>query len=209
LGASKTGQVVGGTILSVSAATGPAAPFVAAAGAVVTLLSTILKGGCGQACTVPSKAEQIYEVACQDIQAVANLGMLSANEYLTAMQNFLNAGIQQLTQMAQTDSKAQPAVTRLTNLLQSYTAHASTMPQNPTAQLDLSQAQAAFISSSAKGYYADSVAQGNQLALAYLQEMGSSGVSLSSSGVTVGGMTFSPLVIGISLLAAAYFMMGD
>ena len=63
-----TGATIGFTLAGATAAI----PIVGAVVALGALLASFLGGGCGQACIASSQAEQIYEVACDDLQAVAN-----------------------------------------------------------------------------------------------------------------------------------------
>lgn len=74
LGATSTTQgimaSVGGTVMSVAPYTGPAAPFVLAAGAVTELLAAVgIGGGCGQTCITASQyANQVEPILQQNLK---------------------------------------------------------------------------------------------------------------------------------------------
>jgi len=59
---------VGGFLTSIAAATGPAAPFVAAIGGIVVAMSTMFRG-CGQSCIETSKLADQASKAFDDIKA--------------------------------------------------------------------------------------------------------------------------------------------
>jgi hypothetical protein len=188
------------------------------AGALMSLISGFISGGCGQACVQSSKAEQIYEIAGQDLHYVAfKLGMLGQNEFLTGIENFIQAGISHLQSLQQQgDTKAADGITNLQKSMAGNVNEASKLPAAASTPLDLAQAQTVFIPAGSSGWYADAIAAGNQLALAYLQSLQSAGSSFSVSPttgeVTVLGTSFSPIQIGLALGAVAlgvYFFGGN
>ena len=197
--ASVGGEKTGGIITAASVATGPAAPFVAVAGALVSLISSFIGGGCGQACTTASTAEQIYDVAVLDLEAVGKLGMLTEDQFLTGAQNFLAAGIQHMQALAQTNPSATPAIkTMQANWPTEYNP---SWPAPGSVPLDLAKAQAAYISGA--GYYPAAVTAGGQLCTAYLQTLS----SVSDSGVSLGGSSvpWTTIALGVGVLAVMFY----
>ena len=185
-----TGEKIGGSILGsagIVAAINPiAGAVVAAVGALTELVTSFVGGGCGSACVNSAEAEQIYEVAGDDLAYVARLGMLTDDEYSTGMQNIISGGTQHMQQLALTD----PSATKgLQNMLKSLPA-SSLSGFNPpivnpgSVPLDMSAAQAAFKQPGASGWYAGSVSAGNQLAAAYLNAL----AQLQTSGVNTGNV---------------------
>jgi hypothetical protein len=215
----KAGEVTGGVVstsaavLALAPATGPAAPFVAAAGAIIALISSFIGGGCGNACVEAAQAEQIYEVAADDLLAVAKLGMLSQAEYQAAIQTILQGGQQHMAQLkASGDSKADP--TNMTNTINAELADGASLPTAASTAIDLNKAQSVFIDPSTKGWYSASVTAGNQIALAYLQNLQAQNVSQTSGiavsptgGVDVLGQSFSfgEIAIGLGLVATVIY----
>lgn len=197
-------------------AAGTAAAAVPIIGAVVglgILIASLIGGGCGQACIESSKAEQIYEVACDDIQHVAQLGMIAQSDYQAAIQALIQGGQQHLTQLQQQGDKK--AADGLKNLIKSTAGNVSFQaPPTATAPLDLAKAQSVFVQPSPGHWYPDSVAAGNQLALQYLQQLQSNSSIFSSAPgtgtVSILGTTVSTstLLVGIALLGAAFYFSG-
>jgi len=109
------------------------------------------------------------------------------------------------------DSQTAAGLTNMTNAitsdLKSVGNYAATAPN----ALNLSTVQSLFPATS--GWYSASAAAGAQLALAYLQSVdsASSGVAVSSTGVTLLGMTFSTteLLLGAALVLGFYFFGGN
>lgn len=189
-----------------------AVPVIGAAVALVALIASFIGGGCGNACIESSEAEQIYEVACDDLQHVAQLGMLGQSDYETGISALVQGGQQHMQALEASDSKASAGLTNLNKSTAGNISYASSLPATATVALNLTQAQAAFIQPGASGWYASSITAGNQLALAYLQELASqqasttSGVSVSPSTGTISvlGETFSTteVLIGLGVIAA-------
>jgi hypothetical protein len=117
LGQTQTGQeiasytstagAVGGAGVAIGASSGLiaassaaiAVPVIGAAVALVALIAHFVGGGCGNACVDSAKAEQIYEVAADDILAVAKLGMIGQADAIAAMQALLQGGQQHMAQL--------------------------------------------------------------------------------------------------------------
>ena len=155
--------------------------------------------------------------------------MLGQNDYLTGVQNFIQAGIAHLQQLqAQGDAKAAGGITNLKSSTRGNVNFASSLPAQARVPLDLSKAQAAFISTGKIGWYPGSVQSGDQAALAYLQSIAAvqqtspavlaatsqavAGASspVSTSAVTVAGQSFTTgeVLIGLALIGGLiYFAM--
>jgi hypothetical protein len=180
-----TGEAIGSSLIKVAAATGPAAPFVAAAGAIIDAISSFFGGGCGQACIKSATLEQVPEVALDDLHAVAiqQPGAISQSDFQTAYTEILNYGVQQLQNLeAQGDKRAAGGITNLQKSTD-YSSFIASLPANRTVALNLSQAQTAFTNPSAAGWEPGSVSAGNALALQVLQSIAASGTA-SSTGVS-------------------------
>lgn len=192
-----------------------AIPIVGAVVAIGALLASFLGGGCGEACIESSQAEQIYEVACDDLTAVAKLGMLAQSDYANGIQTFVQAGIQHLQSLQQQgDSKAAAGITNLQKSTQGNVSYESSVPAAASVPLNLTTAQNAFIAPNESGWYAASITAGNQLALAYLQSLpsasagGSSALSVSPTGsVMLLGQTFSigEIILALALIAGVVY----
>ncbi len=212
---SAVGEKAGGAILAAAAATGPAAPFVAAVGALVSLISSFVGGGCGQACVASAQAEQIYEYAGQCLDAVANAGMLGQSDLLAGLNALLQGGQQHMQQLAGQDPSAQGGLTNLTKALNEDISAASSIPATAPNPLNVSQAQTLFPGTS--GWYAASASAGAQLALSYLTSLASaqasttSGVSVDTTtgAVSVLGTTFSSteVIVGLGALGLLLYLM--
>ena len=191
---SQEGQQIGATIMSVAAATGPAAPFVAAAGELVSLISSFVGGGCGQACIAASQAEQIYEYAGQCLDAVADAGMLGQNDLLTGLETCLNAGVSHMQQLA-SDPKAAAGTTNLQKTLGSDINAVGKYPPTAPNALNLTQAQTLFPGTS--GWYASSASAGAQLALAYLNSLPTAASSSTSTNAVSAAVSSVASAIGL------------
>ena len=184
------GQEVGGSIMQIAPLTGPAAPFVALGGELVKIFSEFFGGGCGQACIQSAKLEQVPEAACDSLQAVAALGMLNQADYMTAIQQIINYGTQQLQNLlAKGDSRAQGGITNLAKSTSGNVAYGQTMPTLATKPLDLGAAQAVFLNASTPGWYSDSIVAGNQLALQVLQSIAANQASSLTGGGTASAVS--------------------
>ena len=206
-GSAQTGEAVGKAISTAAIATGPAAPFVAAAGSLVSIISSFLTGGCGSACTESAQATQVWGTACDDLSHVAQAGMLGQEDYATGIENFISAGVQQMNQLyAAGDTRATPSNL---NLTQGNVDLINQIPAQASVPLDLTKVQAMFVQPGYGGWTLASIEAGDQLAFSYLQAVAAgqtsgvsaSGVSTSSSGLTIAGMTFSYTEAGLALAA--------
>jgi hypothetical protein len=205
--AGATGALAAGT--AALAATG-----IGAAVALVALLATFIGKGCGQACIESSQAEQIYEVAAEDLWAVAKLGMLSQSDFTQAIQILLQGGTQHMQSLEASDPKAKAGLANMTKAIQAE-GNASLLPATATHPIDLTQAQAVFIAPNTPGWYPGSIAAGNQAALTYLQNLQTQkasqtsvvAVSPSTGTVAILGQSFSmtEVVIGLALVAGLIY----
>ena len=198
------GVAAGAALTKVAAATGPAAPFVAAAGAFAELLFSFVGGGCGSACVDASKAAQIYIAAYDDLNHVAQLGMLTADQFETGVQDILQAAEQAGQNLAKTDPKASSVMSTVAKSC-TPTAYDPSWAAPNSVPLDIAKAQTVFVSAGASGWYSDSVAAGNQLALSYLNSLdavsaagivGTAGISLAGVTVSWNWLLLAALAIG-------------
>lgn len=138
--------------------------------ALISLLIHFIGGGCGQACIESAEGEQIYEVAADNMWAVANgLGMISQADYASYIQAILAAGTAHMQQLAQGgDNQANQGLVNMTNVINAEGALGASLPATAPNALDLTAAQAAFIPVTAAGWYSTSVAAGNELTLSLL-----------------------------------------
>jgi hypothetical protein len=219
------GAGIASTIMLLAGATGPAAPIVAIAGAVVALITSFIGGGCGQACIQAAQGEQIYEIATDNISAVSSkLGMIDRDEFIAGAQQFLNAGIQHMEAIAGRDgNQTKQAKNGQANMQKQISqmisaASGGSLSATRSAPLDVAKAQAVFIGgssgASAGGWYSGAVSAGAQLATAYLESLPPtlpSGVSSSSlaAGITsllpgsAGGFSIGTLALwGVGIYAA-------
>ena len=204
--ASAEGEVIGKSILTSAAVAGPAAPYVAAVGDLVSIISDFFGGGCGSACTESSTLEQVPEAALQNLHNVAQQqpGAITASQFQTAWQEILNYGVQNLQKLqASGDSKAAGGITNLENVTD-YTSFVATLPATQTAALNLSAAQSIFLNPAASGWEPGAVSAGNSLALQVLQQIASGSTSsIVTSLETATGLPGWALLAGAAALAWA------
>lgn len=204
------GVAAGESITESAALAGPAAPVVAAVGAVVSLISEFFGGGCGAACTESAELEQVPEVALDDLQAVAQSqpGAVSSSMFEEAYNAIIQYGEQQLTALAQKgDSKASGGLTNLQNST-NYSSFIASLPEEATVALDVDAAETTIDGHATTGWYAASVEAGNQLALQVVQSWAGGGSSsitgvLSSLSTSTGLPEWAILAGGAALL---YFL---
>jgi hypothetical protein len=209
------GLAIGSSSGLIAATTATAAiPIVGAIVAIGALIASLIGGGCGNACIESAKAEQIYEVACEDIHAAAQMGMIGQSDYDAIIQAIVQGGQQHLAQLQQQgDKQAANGAKNLTKSTAGEVSYGAQLPASATTPIDLNKAQAAFVQP-VTGWYPDSVAAGNQLALQSLQQLQStSSVVSSASGtgtVSILGTTVSTstLLLGLALLGAAFYVSG-
>jgi hypothetical protein len=208
--ASATGEEVGAAIVKAAPAAGPFAPIVAAVGSVAEAIFSFVGGGCGQACVLSATAEQVFEVACDDIEAVGRLGMIGQADYQSAIQEIINAGIAKLQQLeASGDKKAAAGVINLQASTTGNVSFGETLPAAPTVAMNLAQAQAAFKSPTASGWEPTAITSGNNLAAQVLQTIASSPTTTAAGSVaglvsgTVAGLPGWLVLGGGALLAWA------
>jgi len=207
------GQAAGAILTKIAPFTGPAAPFVIAAGLIVSIVSDFFGGGCGQTCVVAAQTQQVYDAVGDNIEAVAKAGMISGADAVSILQSLVTAaqGAETANQQGAAGS-AEVASAVQTHINNVSGLGASTQP------LNLSAAQQLYVGNNpsepggvgAKGWYPGSVASATQLTNQILSAVpassltggGSITASLTAPLVTVGGLGISPLVllIGAGLL---------
>ena len=208
----KVGAAVGGTIMSIAPATGPAAPFVLLAGALVELFSAFFGGGCGGACIAAAEREQIYEATADNILACAKAGLISGSGAAAAIQAMITAGEQAEAQLQTSQGKA--GGVNLTKATAGQVSAASAYGA-PTVPFTLSACQALYIPLSKSGWYQGSLAQAQQLSDQVLPQIATAdaqSVSSVTSGVaselsTALGVSISPTVLLIVAGVGAYLML--
>lgn len=165
------------------ASLGPAAPIALAVIGIAALIAHFVGGGCGQACIIAAKAEQIYEAAADNLLAVGKLGMITAEEAVAGMQLFIQGGVQHEAALGNT-SQEQAGAKHLTEVIQNEIAAAQSLPSTRSAPLDLTRAAAAFLQPGAAGWYPDALGPAEQLTLAYLQGLPAGGGPRTLPGST-------------------------
>ena len=190
-------------------------PIVAAVGGLIEIIASFFGKGCGQACIQSATLEQVPEVALQDLHKVASsqMGAISGGQFQQAWQSILSYGMQQLQQLEASGDKS--AAGGITNLQKStdYTSFVASLPEAATVALDLSAAEAQFISPSASGWYPSSIAAGNALALQILQSIAANppaGVSSAAASTVTAiesatGLSSTAIYAGLAVLA--YFLL--
>jgi hypothetical protein len=202
---------LGGTAATVGATIAGAASAIPIIGPIIgiaEMLASLIGGGCGQACINSSKAEQIYEYACECLDRVAAAGQLGQSDLLAGLNTFLSAGQAHMEQLEATDSSAKKGYTNLTTSIGKDISAASSIPATAPNALNLNTVASLFPSTS--GWYPDSASNGAQIAMAYLQSLPaaslSQGVSVNSAAGTISvlGSTFS--FTEVLLLAGAAWL---
>ena len=216
--AATAGTVLSSSAFSTSALAAAAVPvvgWIVAGAALAALLASYLGGGCGEACVIPAKAEQIYEVAADDIYDVGAAGELGASDTVAGVTAMLNAGIQHVQQLG-TGKHIEDAITNMRNKsIGPIIAAASKLPAQATRTLDASTVQSLF-KMRGPGWSSGSVVSGDQLAVAYLQSVAQAGASsalaratVSRSGIQIAGtdVSWPEILIGAGLLAGAVYLL--
>lgn len=204
----KVTSVVGGSLLQIAPATGPAAPFVAAAGALTELFGAIFHGA--NPLQVPAaRAEQIYEAAADNAYAVAKAGMVTPAQAIAAQQQFLQMGIADL-QSRNIGVAAQNSIKNMTKVINDEIAVTQKLPSKITQQLDLTKARALY--KGGAGWYADSIQAATQLTDSWLQSLGA---RLGGAGGTAtvatspsGGFFSAPLLMAALVVGAILLFAG-
>ena len=211
---SAIGEQIGQTITKLAPETGPAAPFVAAAGEIVSILSAFFGGGCGQTCVVAAQTEQVYEATADNILAVAKAGMMSGEDAISIMQNLITVGQQQETQ----NKPGAAGSANLERVIQGEIADAQSVGP-PTQPLDLTAARELYVGASASqpggvgaaGWEPGIVQAASQLTDQILSAGASASggpssglLGVTSSGVAVLGST---IPWGLILLGAGAFFL--
>lgn len=204
----QAGQQIAAGVIAAAPIAGPAAPFVALGGELMALFTSFFGGGCGQACQIPARAEQIYERAANDILAVGKDGQLGPNETAAGISAMLNAGIQHLTQLEkQVGQHASDAIANMQNkAIGPEIAVAAALP--PASKPLNPQTAPAVFGMAGPGWYSDSAAAGDQLAMAYLASVAGA-TTVTASGVQVLGVQLSwteILLGGAVLVGVAWWM---
>lgn len=167
-----SGAGIVATLLASSPATGPAAPFVAAAAGLVAIFTSVFKGA-NPLQVDASEIEQIYEALADDVYAVHKLGMISQSDAVSAMQSLITAG-----QKAESEYSGQlgdPAGNGAANLTAVIQAEISAVEQVPDPEsltpIDISQAHAVYVGGTGK-WYPSSISAANTMMDAFLTELG-------------------------------------
>lgn len=203
------GQEIGKGIIQAAALTGPAAPVVAAVGAVVDLVSEFFGGGCGNACVEAAQLEQVVESALNDIQSVAQSQptAMSQSVFEEAYNAIMQNGLAALTKLAASDpSHANAAIANIQEYDNSQT-FVQSLPATATTALNLTAAQTTVDSHPTQGWYAASVQAGGNLVMQILQQIAASstgGVSgtVASLAASTGLPSWALLLGGAALLYA-------
>jgi hypothetical protein len=150
-------------------ATGAGA-ILAAAALAILLLIHFIGGGCGDACIEASKGEQIYECAANNLLAIAEqLGMLSYHDFYTLVNACLSAGTIHMQILGkQGDPKAEQGLNNMTTQIEKILTDGATLPFNAPHAMDITAAQAVYLSPSTPGWYSSSIQAGAQVTTALL-----------------------------------------
>jgi hypothetical protein len=162
-----TGAKIASTILTAAAIAGPAAPIVAAVGALAAFVLSVFGGGCGSPCTDASQVEQIYENAADNLYAVGKAGMISGPEAVAGMQSFISTG--QHHESLFGTKQANNGAANLTKVIQAEIAAAQSLPAARTQALNLTKAQSLYIGGA--GWYGSSTAAAATLTNQYLSSL--------------------------------------
>lgn len=201
-------------------ATGPAAPFVIAGIVVAALLAKFIGGGCGQACIDASMAQQIYQAAADNAYALYAAGMVPLASAVAFMQQMISAGQQHMAQLGNT-KQLKDGSANIVKVINAEIAAAQKLPTPTPVPLDLNSARAKYISGS--GWYPQSTAAAAQITDQWVEAAianppagsvsaaGSSPLAVTSTGVSVGGFSFSfpEIAIGLALLFGGIYFLGE
>lgn len=176
------------TVSSVASAIPIVGGIVAAA---ATLLSIFHVGrGCGNACIESSQAEQVFEVAAENVNSAYKAGMISGAQALAALEWLQQQGDAQMASLAQSDSKAKAGQQNMDKALGQMI---SSLPSDsnfsaaPTAALDANRLESSlFIQPGAPGWYAASVSAGASMALQAIAEVAGITSSATSAAAAAG-----------------------
>lgn len=168
-----------GTIMALAPATGPAAPFVMAAGALVSLISSFVGGGCGSACTNAADTEQIYEAAADMALWLGQHGMVTAEEATSFMEALIQAGVQHESQFGTKQSQAGAA--NLTSVINAEISDAQSLPATATVPLSMSAIDQAYPQPGTAGWQSPSIAAAQQLVEQWAGSLPAPSASGSSS----------------------------
>lgn len=199
---------VGSSLVAAAPFTGPAAPFVAAAGALTSLFGQVF-GGCGQACVQSATAEQVYESAADNISKAAKAGYISGTQASSAISQILAAGQQNLSQLATANPKAQGGLTNLTNTIQGNLQAVSAIG-NATKSFDPGAVSSLFVPTNASGWESGATAAGAGVAAQALNNLGlTAGQSASATNFSseISSLTSSPLLLLAIVGGGIYLLM--
>lgn len=189
LGAERTLSRVGQTELAIAPMTGPAAPFVAAAGALHMLLGKVFGP---DPMNVPAATiEQIYEAAADNAYALARAGMITVDQAIGAEQQFLSMLAQHIGG-ASLGNAGKRAIANGTKVIQAEIAATQKLKSNVTQAIDLNVAHGLY--KTGAGWYPEAVASAAQLMDQFLQSLGGSG---AVAGPAASGATSAATPAGI------------
>lgn len=170
-----------GLVASGALAGSIAGPIGAAAGLLVGL-ALKLGEGCGNSCIQASKALQVYEVAANDIIAVAESGMISGSQAADMVSSVIQAGLSTLANLkANGDDKAQGGIDILNKEAASLVSQAGSFGK-ATKSYDSKVAQSLMKNPSTPNWYSDAIISGNNIAMGLLNS------SISTMLSSVGGI---------------------
>jgi len=142
-------------------------PVVSIAVSLGLLIAHFIGHGCGAACVDAAKAEQIYELAADNLAAVFKLGMITLEQAVAGMVYFIGLGQQHEATFA--DKQADKGSEHLTGIIRQEIQGVQAAPKPKPQPLDLTKATAAYVSG--PGWYPDSVNAAAQLTTEYLNAL--------------------------------------
>jgi hypothetical protein len=142
-----TGGSIAGTIMTAAGVGGPLGMAVGLGAAAISLIFGFIGGGCGQACVIPSQTEQVFEIAMGIVAQALRAKQITSAEAIQIYQALEQAGVQQLSQLAQTDPKAKPGIQTVQSDAEMYINGAQNLNVTAaTAPVDTQAAVQAFTS---------------------------------------------------------------
>lgn len=175
-GGTASAAASGGALLAATAA-GPLAAILIP---VMILLSRIFKGADPR--QVPaSQIEQAFEVAADNLYAVAKAGMVTKAQAASGMQVFLQKGVEYFGQMqSQLATAGNKGAANMGKVIRDEITAVLALPVVAPVPVDLAKAQVLYkanLPGGGAGWYPKSVAAGNNLADEFLKAMVTEGTS--------------------------------
>jgi hypothetical protein len=162
-GAAAAGLITTATLATIATVV----PIVGAVIAVGLLLLHFFGGGCGSPCIEGSRVEQIYEAASDNLLAVQKLGMISKNQAIYGMEQFMRAGVQHESQLG-TDA-ARRGAANLQKVIQAEIVDAELQPLIQPRPLALDVARRHYVMTG--DWYYESLQAAAQLTDTYLTNL--------------------------------------